>query len=70
MGMKIRDILDTLAQHGLIVRIVGKPDLDLSVDDVEIKSDRVKENFLFICRKGYKFDSHKSIKEVGKRGTV
>ena len=70
MGMKIRDILDTLAQHGLIIRIVGKPNLDLPVDDVEIKSDKVKENSLFICRKGYKFDSHKLFKEVVKRGAV
>jgi len=70
MGMKIRDILDILAQHGLIIRIVGKPNLDLPVDDVEIKSDKVKENSLFICRKGYKFDSHKLFKEVVKRGAV
>jgi len=43
---------------------------DIQVSDIQIDSSKVKNGSLYICRKGFKFDSHFLANEVVKRGAV
>ncbi|ANQ53614.1 UDP-N-acetylmuramoyl-L-alanyl-D-glutamate--lysine ligase [Thermosipho sp. 1063] len=62
--MKIKEILKALSSVVLKVNC----DEEMEFDYISSNSKDIKENSLFICRKGFNFDSHKLVDDISEKG--
>ncbi|ABR30527.1 UDP-N-acetylmuramoyl-L-alanyl-D-glutamate--lysine ligase [Thermosipho melanesiensis] len=62
--MKIKEILKAL--NSVILKV--NCDENMEFDYISSNSKDIKENTLFICRKGFNFDSHKIVDDVARNG--
>lgn len=65
-------ILEVLESENLVRNYVNCSNgfSDIQFSNIQIDSGKVREGSLYICRKGFKFDSHFLADEVVKRGAV
>lgn len=69
--MLLRDVISLLTEKGLVLNLFNVENkLDMNINDISIHTNSIKKNSLFICRQGYKFDSHALISEALKDGAV
>lgn len=70
--MYLSEIIKVLKSKNLVKNFVNCSNgrLNTEITNVQIDSAKVKKGSLYICRKGYKFDSHFLAGEVVRRGAV
>lgn len=69
--MLLKDVIGVLKEKNLLVNLFNtEENLDLNIENCSIHTKDIKADSLFICRKGYKFDSHALISEASKDGAV
>ncbi|MDN5338313.1 MAG: UDP-N-acetylmuramoyl-L-alanyl-D-glutamate--2,6-diaminopimelate ligase [Thermotogaceae bacterium] len=68
--MQFAEIVKILESENLVKNLVNCSDglLNVRINDIQIDSKNVGKGSLYICRKGYKFDSHFLASEVVRRG--
>ncbi|HPF16035.1 MAG TPA: UDP-N-acetylmuramoyl-L-alanyl-D-glutamate--2,6-diaminopimelate ligase [Thermotogota bacterium] len=69
--MLLKDVIGVLKEKKLLVNLFNVEDnLDMYIENISIHTNSIKSNSLFVCRKGYKYDSHALITEALKDGAV
>ncbi len=69
--MILRDVISVLKENSLLVSCFNiDGNLEMSIEDISVHTNNIGKNSIFICRKGFKFDSHALMKEAYKDGAV
>ena len=69
--MKIRDVIGILKKNALYLSDFNCDNhLEIEINSVAIHTNNTINGSLFVCRKGYKFDSHSLITEAHNSGAV
>ncbi|MEA1884821.1 MAG: Mur ligase family protein, partial [Thermotogota bacterium] len=69
--MLLKDVIGVLKEKNLVINLFNtEENLDLNIENCSIHTNDIKNASLFVCRKGYKFDSHALISEALKDGAV
>jgi len=69
--MLLKDVIGVLKEKNLLVNLFNtEEELDLNIENCSIHTKDIKKASLFVCRKGFKFDSHALISEALKDGAV
>src|SRR6056297_476074 len=69
--MLLKDVIGVLKEKNLLVNCFNTDEnLDLNIENCSIHTKDIKSASLFVCRKGYKFDSHALVSEALKDGAV
>src|SRR6056297_1793454 len=69
--MLLKDVIGVLSEKNLLVNMFNVDENRyLNIENCSIHTNDIKNDSLFICRKGYKFDSHALISEALKDGAI